>query len=157
MSIENLWLNESIQENMMVTRDPMNVIHDLQTSSPVLPSPPKSPPSPFSSAEECLTFVRAEWKVNYDMGRIHDLLYPSTVAEEIAIKVVSTWLRMEQFCHIGGQQPTGSGGNVLQTGTKGVGKTTLMKGLAAIINSYSGGNVLAVYRNFEEDGSQLGP
>lgn len=64
---------------------------------------------------------------------------------------------MERFCHIGGQQPTGSGGNVLQTGTKGVGKTTLMKGLAAIINSYSGGNVLAVYRNFEEDGSQLGP
>lgn len=64
---------------------------------------------------------------------------------------------MEQFCHFGGQQPTGSGGNVLLTGTKGVGKTTLMKGLAAIINSYSGGNVLAVYRNFEEDGSQLGP
>jgi energy-coupling factor transporter ATP-binding protein EcfA2 len=45
---------------------------------------------------------------------------------------------------------------VLLTGSKGVGKTTLMKGLAAIINRYSG-RVLAVYRNFEEVDNVRGP
>eukprot|EP01039_Chlorochromonas_danica_P007592 gene7592-8392_t len=139
----------------MVDRHPLHDLHELQTSLPVLP--PERPPTPFSSPEECMTFVRTRWKVNYDIGKIHDLLYPSTIVEEIAIKVVSTWLRMEQYFRIGGQHPTSSGGNVLITGTKGVGKTTLMKGLATIINSYSGGHVRAVYYNFEEDGSLLGP
>lgn len=100
-----------------------------------------------------MDFIRAQWKMNNERGVFRQLLYPSTIVEEIATKVISTWLNMEQFCKESGQQdPTSSAGNVLLTGTKGVGKTTLMMGLAAIINSFSG-QVRAVYNSFENNDS----
>ena len=99
-----------------------------------------------------MSFVVEKWNECYVNGTIQQQLFPSEIVEKLCYLIVRTWIRMEVYIINGmkGAAPTSSGENILITGSKGVGKTTLMVGLHTIIETY-GLNVKSVYLSFEED------
>ena len=93
-----------------------------------------------------MSFVEEKWKLCYDNGTILQP-YPSEIMQELCYLIVSSWIRMEVYIVNGmkGAAPSSSGENFLITGSKGVGKTSLMIGLYTIIKMY-GLHVKPIYR-----------
>jgi hypothetical protein len=108
----------------------------------------------FDDADTIMSFVEKEWKKCNENNTIMEPLYPVGIVKEICFLIVSSWIRMELYFErdMKDGRPNSSGGNILITGTKGVGKTTLMRGLCTIIKNHSV-HVRPIYLNFEEDES----
>ena len=108
----------------------------------------------FDDADTIMSFVEKEWKKCNENNTILEPLYPVGIVKELCYLIVSSWIRMELYFDrdMKDDRPNSSGGNILITGTKGVGKTTLMRGLCTIIKNH-GVHVRPIYLNFEEDES----
>lgn len=100
--------------------------------------------------------MRREWKKNFDSRLINSPLYNSSVIESISIGVLRSWIILEKYFANLVQQNLGSATNVLITGAKGVGKTTLMKGLKLIIDKNCV-NVTTMYIDYEMKKSKCFP
>ena len=103
---------------------------------------------------DIMSFVEEKWNLCYGNGTLLQPLYPSEIVQELCYLIASSWIRMEVYIENGmkGAVPTSSGENILITGSKGVGKTTLMIGLYTIIKIY-GLHVKPIYLSFDEKGS----
>jgi hypothetical protein len=108
--------------------------------------------------DRVMKFVSDEWAINFKNHIVSNPLYPTEIVTRVASKVINAWLEMEKYFEGGmeGTPPGSSGGKVLLTGTKGVGKTTLMKGLYAIVKKYCK-HTIPIFRNFEEREQCFGP
>ena len=80
------------------------------------------------------TFLRQEWKRLYGLRIIESPLYQSEVVETISLIVLKGWIQLEKYFAKLSHDNLRSFSNILISGAKGVGKTTLMKGLRSIID-----------------------
>ena len=115
----------------------------------------------FIEAEKCddselVDFLHKEWKKILDRGDITSPLYQSKVIERIALDILRSWIKLEKYFSKLSQENVGSATNLLITGTKGVGKTTLMKGLKLIIDENCI-NVTTMFIDYEIKKSNLLP
>jgi len=113
----------------------------------------------YYKKDKRLEFARQQWKVLQRDNKINYPLFPSAVVDEIIDEVIKNWITMEMFCSgklLDKGPPLSSGSNILITGVKGVGKTTLMYGLSKIIQENSEA-VLAYYVDYEQDPSRPKP
>ena len=79
-------------------------------------------------------FLRQEWKMLYDRGIMDSPLYQSEEVEKISLFVLKSWIQLEKYFAKLSHDNLRSFSNILISGAKGVGKTTLMKGLRSIID-----------------------
>ena len=103
-----------------------------------------------------VNFLHQEWKKNFDSGRINCPLFQSKVIEGICLEILRSWIKLEKYFLNLSKENAGSSTNFLITGTKGVGKTTLMKGLKLIIDQNCI-NVETMFIDYETKKSNLLP
>ena len=103
-------------------------------------------------------FLHDEWSMNFNQHIVSDQLYSSEIINNIGKEVIGAWIELEIYFEnkLEGMPPGSSGNKIMLTGTKGVGKTTLMKGLLAIIKKNCR-HVIPIYNSFEECGCLLTP
>ena len=101
-------------------------------------------------------FLHQEWKKIFDNGRINCPLFQSKVIEGICLEILRSWIKLEKYFLNLSKENAGSSTNFLITGTKGVGKTTLMKGLKLIIDQNCI-NVATMFIDYETKKSNLLP
>jgi len=116
--------------------------------------------SVFSDDEALMTRVRTVWSQKYNDKLLADPLYPSEFVNKIILSVIKNWLTLEKYfgpSTVEGRAcPLNSGINKLLTGTKGVGKSSIMKGLSSIIMDY-GVNVISKYVDYEMSTTSIPP
>lgn len=105
-----------------------------------------------NSRDEVLAFARKEWESKAMPRKGNQPLYPGAIIDEIVYLVIRSWIQLENhLLHPEIHDPLTAGCNILLTGPRGVGKTTLMKELAAIILK-NHNNVIPIYHDYEQSG-----
>ena len=103
-------------------------------------------------------FLKDQWTQNFYCNIVPEPLYPADTVGKIGRKVIKAWVRMEIYFQnkMRGFAPCSSGNKIMLTGTKGVGKSTLMKGLYHIILKNCV-HVIPIFNSFQEENGILGP
>ncbi|KAL6055843.1 hypothetical protein QOT17_016534 [Balamuthia mandrillaris] len=96
--------------------------------------------------EKAMQMVKQQWDKASKAYHLYPL-FPSQVVEQIMRKVVGNVLDLQSKQPIGG-----NGNNLLITGVRGVGKTTLMKGLCSTL-SVLAPKLICLYHDYELDQS----
>ena len=95
-----------------------------------------------------------EWKKLYGQRVIKSPLYQSEVIETISLNILKSWIGLEKYFTNLSDQNLSSATNLLITGAKGVGKTTIMFGLHSIVKKNCK-NVTSLYIDYEIEFSEL--
>jgi hypothetical protein len=100
--------------------------------------------------DEVLAYVRKVWESNEQEALVDDPLFSGPTIDEIVYLVIKSWIELEKYLSNPGKyKPLSAGCNILLTGPRGVGKTTLMKGLTAVIKAKCI-NVTPIYHDYEQ-------